>query len=281
MPDDGPLGSVGDVLAPVALVPGGEVTGDAAVPGDATPGFQAGGREGGGPPSDDEIEKLRLKVRKLIRKGRKSGWTLAADNLEDWLEGKYPGGTKELSGKWFEDERFIQTHLQNVHRYKIKTGAEKRLKASRETQFPPSPTTVLCGRRTVSPMPNTLRPAGPDQPGQTTIYWQDSVDAPRSNQLFYALGGFTVLSTVRLSATPVTTGSAPGWNVTIDEWTAEVCDRYNWDKGKSTTIPFMGPFDDEEMARLERHGPAEPYDIVSKPWIVTEKKITKEFSVKG
>lgn len=272
-------GAFGKVLAPVSTRRGGDVTDESALSDDSTPGFSPAAPPGTPTLSKGEIARITKQVRDMIAAGRQSGWTLAAENLEDWLEGRYAGNTKEIPAGWFDSEAFVRDHLRNNHRKRILAGAERRLISSAATQFPASTATLFCGRRSVTPSSNTLKPTGPDAVGRTTIYWEDSVIAPSGSQLYYALGGFTVLSTVRLSAKQAATDPAAGWIVDVEEWTVEVCDRYNWDKGKQAAVPLFGTVQDDDMAKLERHGPAAPYDIVSKPWTVTDPELVGSFGI--
>lgn len=88
--------------------------------------------------------------------------------------------------------------------------------------------------------------------------------------LFFGLGGFTIKSTVDLTATKEAWNS---WKVTFTKWIAQVTDNYNWDKGKSVYVPGWGAIQDIDALRVERAGKSKSFLIQSQPWQVIDPSI--------
>jgi hypothetical protein len=179
---------------------------------------------------DPKVDEVKKKVEQMIQDGKRAGYTEAAANLQHYLTG---GGKKRtMAAKEFKSEDFLLKHLKDKHLDMVLKGAEKRIKQ------------------------------GKLKPGKSVdMDWTDSVYAAQNSKLFYALGGFTVRSDVKVEGSKEDTGDE-GVLVQFTSWKVVCTDRYDWDKGKSTYVPGYGTVDDEEIALLSKAG-AKAFDIES------------------
>ncbi|WP_110515453.1 WXG100 family type VII secretion target [Herpetosiphon llansteffanensis] len=104
-----------------------------------------------------------------------------------------------------------------------------------------------------------------------TIPWNSEFypDRNEDKNWYYAVGGFSYAQTAYVRVTPAPDGSP---NVEVISQ-VHMFDRYNWDQGKSVTIPSSGiewidnrtiandHITDEEMGRLHGTGIAQEYDL--------------------
>jgi hypothetical protein len=183
------------------------------------------------PPQD--VAKVREKVESLIVASRQAGFGYAADNLEHWYRGS--GKPRVMPAAAFVGEQFLVNHLRERHKPRFARGAEQRLRNG------------------------TLKPGG-----SATMTWTDSISAPPDRELFYALGGFTVASTVTVSAVPFP-GDPTSVLVTITSWRVKYSDQYEFDPGKTAFIPGFGTIPDSEMDQLRAAGLAANYPVESEP----------------
>ena len=188
-------------------------------------------------PEDKEkkLAELKAKVQGMIKAGRDAGYDLAADNLQYWYDGK--GGEKRISADHFAKEQFILEWLRGKPFSKFKEGAIRRI-GEGKTSF--------------------------------EMTWEDSIYAPGGHKLFYALGGFTILSKVNAKAEKLSPADGGVWIVTLENWTCTVKDDYNWDPSKHTFVPGFGDVPDEDLRLLEANGIGKSFKIVSDPWVVND-----------
>jgi hypothetical protein len=194
-----------------------------------------------------ELAKRIAKVNEMIVAARAKGANGAAENLEYWLSGK--NGTKMMKASQFQNEDFVNSWLSDRPRSRFISGAVTRYKD---------------GRLTVG--------------GDADMEWTDSLTAPLTHDLFYALGGFTILSRVRVHCDRVESGRI--WDTvyfSFKSWQCEARDTYNWDAGKSTYIPGFGSITDEWMKYIEDNGSAKAFNVSSDPWTVTNAAVTATF----
>lgn len=78
-----------------------------------------------------------------------------------------------------------------------------------------------------------------------------------------AVGGFTLCSKARFTATK---GSGDTYDVTLDPWTAQAFDCYNWDPGKGIGV---GELNDMDMCCLENAGRGKHFRVRTEPWVVS------------
>jgi hypothetical protein len=223
-------------------------------------------------PTFEELAAIQDDVVQLIHDARKTGNELAAENLDDWLVGRYADGTKSLPSAPFEVSPSVARALETIHRPRIRDGVAARLAAPPEQLFPPAEVTFVC-REPLAPAPNDLASTG-----QTTLYYEDGVypDPIEEPNLFYGLGAFSLLSTVTVSVAPSTT--TDGWLATVDSWECRLCDRYDWDVGKAVTVVFVGEFSDADLQLLEEYGDAAPYEMETS-WTVSDGALLEPFVV--
>jgi hypothetical protein len=181
------------------------------------------------------LEELKDKVKALIKSGRDAGYDLAADNLQYWYDGK--GGVRTISANYFSKEAFILEWLRGLPFSKFKEGAIRRI-GEGQTNF--------------------------------EMTWKDSIYSPVGHKLFYALGGFTILSKVTAKAEKLSPEEGKVWIVKFENWTCTVNDDYNWDPGKHTFIPGFGDIPDADLRLLEENGFGKSYKIQSDSWIVND-----------
>ncbi|MEV6548765.1 hypothetical protein AB0M57_08635 [Streptomyces sp. NPDC051597] len=80
----------------------------------------------------------------------------------------------------------------------------------------------------------------------------------KSEEWFHAVGSHAQNVSGMVTVSPGTHGGAP--HVTLD-YQINVWDRYNWDKGKSTTFPGGIVIPDADMGRLHTVGIAQEFDM--------------------
>ena len=80
-----------------------------------------------------------------------------------------------------------------------------------------------------------------------------------------AVGGFTLCSKARFTATK---GSGDTYDVTLDPWTAQAFDCYNWDPGKGIGVG-VGELNDMDMCCLENAGRGKHFRVRTEPWVVS------------
>ncbi len=188
----------------------------------------------------DKVKDLLDKIDKMIASARANGANVAADNLENWRK---KGGDRKLAAAVFQNEAFLLKHLATKHRQKFIDGAKRRIKD------------------------------GTVAPGDTfSMHWEDSVNAPPDNQLFYALGGFTVRSEVSCK---VNADAKANLALHFDDWKFTVYDEYNWDRG-GTMIPGIGYIADADMNCLEQMGYGKSFKINTDPIPVTDTDVVKD-----
>ena len=180
------------------------------------------------------------RVDEMITAGRRAGFVVAADNLQNWRDGK---GDRRLPAAVFQDQPFFLEHLRERHRPRFIEGARHRLWS------------------------HALVP-GKD----VAMDWTDCVNAPYMTDLYFALGGFTVHShvVVGLVALP----QPNRYVLKFYAWQTDISDTYDWDPGKSTMIPGFGRVTDDEMNALARAGFGRSFRITSEPARITDPEIT-------
>ena len=197
--------------------------------------------------TDDKASTLQEgldKVDKMITWGRRAGYTEAATNLQNWRDAK---GDRVMPASSFESEKFLLEHLKKKHRPKFIEGAKKRIAS---------------------------KALSPDR--AVEMDWTDSVYAPMNTDLFFALGGFTVHSHVKVELEE----SAKGKVLHFVLWETDISDEYNWDPGKSTPIPGIGRVTDDEMKALEKAGHGKAFKITSKKAKIVDKGVTEDETLK-
>jgi hypothetical protein len=195
---------------------------------------------------DSSLEEGLAKVDKMIKWGRKAGYVEAANNLQNWRDRK---GNRVMPASSFESESFLLDHLKKKHRPKFIEGAKKRVASK-----------ALVPDRTVD------------------MDWTDSVVAPFNTDLFFALGGFTVHSHVRVRLEATSGGDQV---VRFVLWETDISDEYDWDAGKSTPIPGIGRVTDDEMRALEKAGYGKAFKVTSQKAIIADKAITADVPLKS
>ncbi len=138
--------------------------------------------------------------------------------------------------------------------------------------------------------------------GELAMQYESLVEFPLRYQitgddadkdLLYALHGFQLRSNVGVVALPSTGQN----NINFNFFEARVVDRYDWDYTEHLTVPNpdyqnpsnvvnpVSPSSDKVVVyhsnaqRIEKAGLAAPYDILSKPWTITNLAISGPASV--
>ena len=152
-----------------------------------------------------KLEETKKKTEKMIKLARDSGRPYAADNLEHWYRGS--GTPVVMPAAAFTGEKFLLDHLKDVHGKRLSLGAENRVKDGR----------LKAGQ-------------------SVTMTWTDSVNAPIDRELFYALGGFTVESTMDVTATTIPEDPSGMLLITVTRWGVKCSDEYNFDPARPPTF---------------------------------------------
>lgn len=200
--------------------------------------------------SGAEIDELEKRYRGLAKKG-KASHPLAAENLEYWLSKK--GGTKSISSAHFSKDGAVLRHLKDKHRSIFLSVKDK--------------------KKGIAKRINKDKKEGKEYP----MTWEDSLYATALSDLFYALGGFTLVSEVKVKVVKIRGNEA---DVKFTSWKCTAKDVYNWDKGKSVWVPGIGTIDDEDAIKLEKAGRAKSFKIKSTTWVVKDKDVIKDAVVK-
>ena len=123
--------------------------------------------------TQEAIDELVVRYENMVTAG-KAVAPLASQNLAYWLSGK--GGTLYLPSHHFQRDNAVVNHLRDKHRQVFLSGpsfADKGIIPRLKKQ-----------------------PAG----GAFSMTWEDSMYAGVLTDLFYGLGGFTLRSTVEVTA---------------------------------------------------------------------------------
>jgi hypothetical protein len=186
------------------------------------------------------------KVDKMITWGKRAGYEQASINLQNWRDRK---GDRVMPADSFQSEKFLLEHLKKKHRPKFIEGAKKRISSK------------------------SLTPGG----RAVEMDWTDSVVAPFNTDLFFALGGFTVHSHVKVE---LEAGSGGSQVLSFGLWETDISDVYDWDPGKSTAIPGIGKVTDDEMRALEKAGYGKSFKVTSQKAKITDKGVTGDETLK-
>lgn len=186
------------------------------------------------------------KVDRMIEVGRRLGYTEAASNLENWRDAR---GDRVMPATSFASEKFFLGHLRNKHRPQFVQGARRRLASG------------------------VLNPGG-----TVEMDWTDSVNAPIHSDLWFALGGFTVHSRVRVQVIRTLPGRL---ELRFLLWRADISDDYNWDAGKATWIPGIGTVSDNEMRALEKAGYGKAFRITSESATIVDREVVQNGHLSG
>lgn len=188
----------------------------------------------GSPLSAAEVVSRRQQVQQAIDRARAT-YPVAAGNLQHWLDNT--GSTRILPGSIFQAaDSGVPAFLehgqlsQEAHLDMFHGGIQRRLSASDPESLLP------VGTRRVLRYCNSMR-ASP-------------VGAGVEGDLSIALGGFTVKSWVTLSARQVS-ASIPlvtQYQVSVESWRVQVCDRYDWIAGALAQMPI--PLADSELETI-------------------------------
>lgn len=188
----------------------------------------------GSPLSAAEVVSRRQQVQQVIDRARAT-YPVAAGNLQHWLDNT--GSTRILPGSIFQAaDSGVPAFLehgqlsQEAHLDMFHDGIQRRLSASDPESLLP------VGTRRVLRYCNSMR-ASP-------------VGAGVEGDLSIALGGFTVKSWVTLSARQVSS-SIPlvtQYQVGVESWRVQVCDRYDWIAGALAQMPI--PLADSELETI-------------------------------
>ncbi|KOU08786.1 hypothetical protein ADK86_03220 [Streptomyces sp. NRRL F-5755] len=181
----------------------------------------------------DSIDSVRAKVERLIEASRKLGYVQAAAHLEHWYRGH--GERLMVPEEVFTREAFWVRHVRDAHGARFAQGAQRRAGSG------------------------VLAPGGTAE-----MTWRDTVVAPANNELFFALGGFTVSSSVTVTAQEIPEDPT-SLLVTVTRWTVRCSDYYNFDPGKTAFVPGFGRIEDAEMDRLRQAGLARDFPVESAP----------------
>jgi len=188
----------------------------------------------GAPLSAAELASRRQQVQQSIDRARAT-YPVAAGNLQHWLDNT--GSTRILPGATFQAaDSGVPAFLehgqlsQEAHLDMFHDGIQRRLSASDPESLLP------VGTRRVLRYCNSMRasPVGTGVEGDLSI----------------ALGGFTVKSWVTLSARQVSS-SIPlvtQYQVSVESWRVQVCDRYDWIAGALAQMPI--PLADSELVTI-------------------------------
>lgn len=201
----------------------------------------------GAPLSPAEVTTRRRQVQLAIDRSRAT-YPIAAGNLQHWLDGT--GSTRILAGSIFQATDsgvpgFLESGQlsQYGHLEKFQEGVSRRLNASDpESLLPVGTVRVLRYCNSMRAFPTT-----------------GAIGA----DLSIALGGFTVKSWATLRARQVTS-SLPlvtQYQVTVESWRVQVCDRYDWIANAVAEMPM--PVADAELGEMPF--PAEAVQVTSIP----------------
>lgn len=197
------------------------------------------GRGSSGKEGATSLQQGLEKVDKMIAWGRRLGYTQASINLENWRDAR---GDRVMPASSFQSEPFLLKHLRLRHRPRFIAGAQRRI-----------------AQHTLS-IGTTVE-----------MEWTDSVNAPVGSDLWFALGGFTVHSQVRVA---LVAAARRGRILRFLSWRTDISDVYDWDPGKSTQIPGIGRVTDDEMLALEKAGYGKCFKITSEKAIITDPAVT-------
>jgi len=193
--------------------------------------------------SDGEIDALEKKYKKIAKEGRKKGYMLAAENLEYWLSKK--GGTKTIPVSYFESDETVNDFLKNKVRAVF---------LSREDSD-----------KGIVPRIKKDNKVG----AEYSMEWTDSMDAKWGSELYWAMGGFTIISKVKMKVVAIKADKA---KVKFTSWNCRVRDVYNWDEGKSVVYKTFKIKDDDAI-KVEKAGRAKSFNMKSEPWEVKNKSV--------
>jgi len=239
-------GSPGELLALQASV-GNQAVARALVlardRGSAT-GSQAPGHDAGAPSTDagtttapdagtatapdadleTRLDAIESRYRGMVTAARADGKTVAADNLEHFLDGG--GGTRTLGVPWLRG-------------FDVVTGAER----TNQGRF----------EKSLNDQANAM------SDGETrtfTDHWHRQFTASVTTELYYASGTSTLKSTGTFTLTRA--GDVVTITGTVQQhW----YDPYDWHAGLGAFIPGVGAVSDADALLLERHGRAASYEM--------------------
>lgn len=184
------------------------------------------------------------KVDKMIRDARFWGGAMAADHLRHWRDGS--GKDVEVPIGRFTSQGWFLDHLARNHRPRFLAGA---------------------GRR-------SARGELAEKDVETDMTWEDSVNAPYPSDIYFALGGFTVRSKVRVKL--IRRDEDGNGTIRFVSWLTSVFDEYDWDHGKATLVPGSGTVSDDELRALERAGYGRAFTIRSAWARITEERVVAD-----
>jgi len=160
----------------------------------------------------------------------------AAANLLHFLDGS---GTEKVMGTdIFKNHSATKDKVDGEHLDKFKAGAEARLGDGR------------------------MKVGGPP----VDMIWTGTANAfslLHKDDLGLAVGGYTLCSKVTATAVPPASGAKDQAVVTLDPWTVQAFDCYNWDPGKGIGLPGA---DDNDLCCLENAGKGKHFLVRTDPW---------------
>jgi hypothetical protein len=164
----------------------------------------------------------------------------ASENLRNWRDG---GGRNQiLPANVFQNQRFLLDHLRDNDRPKITNGTKRRLISGEVV---------------------------PGQSGIETTY-ADTLKAPPFTDLFFALGTFTVRSTVQ---TAVVRGDGL-LILRLDHWQIEISTEYDWDPHSWGLLPGVSRLTHEELHALQFAGYGRRFLVRSEWGTIIDPEVT-------
>lgn len=177
---------------------------------------------------DPKLDAIEARYRSIIGAGRGLGWTVAADNLQFWLDNRNSSVVRPIDITWLRS-------------YHAVTSAE----STNEDRFEGS----------------LKKQAVKLADGATTTFsdhWDRALTPAITTELYYASG------TSEVSSKGTFTLSRNGRTVTITgtvhhRWH----DRYDWNSGQGVYLPGYGGVSDDDALALRRAGRGADYDMLT------------------
>lgn len=177
-------------------------------------------------PTEKELDAIEARYRQMVSAARKLGFSVAADNLEHFLDG---GGTdKVISSSW-------------LRKYGPITSAEDTNLGRFEKSLKKEADKLVDG-----------------QTKTFTDYWDKTLYANPMTELYFASGGSSIKSTGTFKL------SRKGNKVTIKgDVNHHWFDPYDWHAGLTAFVPGFGNISDADALKLETHRGASPFLMYS------------------
>jgi hypothetical protein len=178
-----------------------------------------------------EQANLKTLIEKGIAESRTKGLTLAPDNFQHWIEGKFP--IKVIPATYFLDVvSQVPSFLAKKARAKFEQGIIQRLKDPNHPAGTLRPPTLVKGAKGSIRFLQFEDGVKPDKTEIVPLVAKLSSgmnlnpDELKAIDIFFGLGSFNVHSVIWVQATWI--GQSDGFNVEILKWCVQIYDVYDW-----------------------------------------------------